>query len=191
MENFALCYGALKLAFAKRNIPFPPDLANILDPVNDENQPSTSSSTNNNDDDNYLSDEYEFVPPIQQTRHGRTNRSTNIPSRAGSQLGHSYIQGTITATTNSSVNSPDMTDSFLETPNHVQYRRDLYKQLYKIVYENRRKRGLTNARKETYEWPPLIKQIVRCRYPSSIRNYECYTKDTIIFTLDTFIDVFQ
>jgi hypothetical protein len=78
----------------------------------------------------------------------------------------------------------------LENNDDVQSRRELYKELYQLVLAKRKHKRLTNKNNETYEWPPIVKQIIRCRYPSDIRDYVCYKQPTVSFTLDSFIDLF-
>ncbi len=81
-------------------------------------------------------------------------------------------------------------ENILDNKDDVQSRHDLYKELYQLVLAKRKQKGLTNKTSETYEWPAILKQIIRCRYPSDIRDYVCYKQSTVSFTLDTFIDLF-
>ena len=62
--------------------------------------------------------------------------------------------------------------------------------LQKNSIENRINFSLGNANNETYERSPIVKQIIRCRYPSDIRDYARYKQPTVSFTLDIFIDLF-
>jgi hypothetical protein len=63
-------------------------------------------------------------------------------------------------------------------------------ELYQLVLAKLKQKRLTKKNSETYEWPPIVKQIIRCRYPSDIRDYVCYKQATVSFTLDSFIDLF-
>ena len=80
--------------------------------------------------------------------------------------------------------------NFLDSSHDVQSRHELSKELYHLVLAKRKRKRLTNANNETYEWPPIVKQIIRCRYPSDIRDYVRYKQPTVSFTLDIFIDLF-
>jgi hypothetical protein len=80
--------------------------------------------------------------------------------------------------------------NILDNNDAVQSRRELYKELYQLVLVKRKQKRLTNKNNETYEWPPIVKQIIRCRYPGDIRDYVCNKQVTVSFTLDSFIDLF-
>ena len=66
----------------------------------------------------------------------------------------------------------------------------MYHQLYVLVLRQRQEKRLTSKTCETYEWPALIKQIIRCRFPSDIKNDDCYKRPDVVFSVETFIDLF-
>ena len=66
----------------------------------------------------------------------------------------------------------------------------MYHQLYVLVLRQRQQKRLTSKAYKTYEWPALIKQIIRCTFPSDIKNYDCYKRPDVVFSLETFIDLF-
>ena len=78
----------------------------------------------------------------------------------------------------------------LESAEDVKNRHDVYRQLYVLVLRQRQQKRLTSKTYETYEWPALIKQIIRCRFPSDIKNYDYYKRPDIVFSVETFIDLF-
>ena len=65
-------------------------------------------------------------------------------------------------------------ENILDNNDDVQSRRELYKELCQLLLVKRKHKRLTNKNNETYEWPPIVKQIIRCRYPSDIRDYVWY-----------------
>ena len=70
----------------------------------------------------------------------------------------------------------------------VKNRHDVYHQFYVLVLHQRQQKKINF---ETYEWAALIKQIIRCRFPSDIKNYNCYKRpDVVFFSVGTFIDLF-
>ena len=78
----------------------------------------------------------------------------------------------------------------LESAEDVKNRHDVYHQLYVLVLRQRQQKRLTSKTYETYEWPALIKQIIRCRFPSDIKNYDCYKRPDAVFSVETFVDLF-
>ena len=81
-------------------------------------------------------------------------------------------------------------ENILGNNDDVQSRRKLYKELYQLALVKRKHKRLTNKNNEMYEWPPIVKQIIRYQYPSDIRDYVCYKQPTVSFTLNSFIDLF-
>ena len=72
----------------------------------------------------------------------------------------------------------------LESVEDVKNRHDVHHQLYVLVLRQRQQKRLTSKAYETYEWPALIKQIIRCRFPSDIKNYDCYKRPGVVFSVD-------
>ena len=54
-----------------------------------------------------------------------------------------------------------------------------------------RQKELKTKKNEVYEMPLLIKQIIRCLYPSDIEDNNYSLKPNVVFTLQTFIDLFR
>ncbi|CAF1629372.1 unnamed protein product, partial [Didymodactylos carnosus] len=77
----------------------------------------------------------------------------------------------------------------LETATDAQARKELYNELYKLIF-SKQKRTHGGKIAMTYEWPLLIKQLIRCRYPSDIQDY-VYHKNSIKLSLDDFIHAFK
>ncbi|CAF1380097.1 unnamed protein product [Didymodactylos carnosus] len=42
-----------------------------------------------------------------------------------------------------------------------------------------------------YQWPPIILQIIRARYPDNVKNYDYYNAQPIKLTLDDLIELFH
>ena len=78
----------------------------------------------------------------------------------------------------------------LESAEDVKNRLVVYHQLYVLVLRQRQQKRLTSKTYETYEWAALIKQIIRCRFPSDIKNYDCNKQPDVVFSVETFIDLF-
>jgi hypothetical protein len=50
----------------------------------------------------------------------------------------------------------------------------------------------TKAKKrEIYGLSPLVKQIIRCLYPSDIDDKKVLEKPDVVFTLQTFVELFR
>ncbi|CAF1099177.1 unnamed protein product [Didymodactylos carnosus] len=77
----------------------------------------------------------------------------------------------------------------LETATDAQARKELYNELYKLIF-SKQKRTHGGKIAMTYAWPLLIKQLIRCRYPSDIQDY-VYHKNSIKLSLDDFIHAFK
>jgi len=46
-------------------------------------------------------------------------------------------------------------------------------------------------KREIYGLPPLVKQIIRCLYPSDIDDKNFLEKPDVVFTLQTFVELFR
>ena len=69
-------------------------------------------------------------------------------------------------------------------------RQEHLNQLNQIILSMRQKK-LKAKKNEVYEMPSLIKQVIRCLYPSDIGDNICSLKLDVVFTLQTFIDLFR
>ena len=78
----------------------------------------------------------------------------------------------------------------LDLPHDRKRRQEIFKKLDQLIFDVRQRKGKTK-RKEVYELPPLIKQIIRCLHPSDIDDKNCLQKPNVIFTLQTFIELFR
>jgi hypothetical protein len=161
--------------FQKRNVPFPLDLTAILDIPPSASQNSSQAQLLNNDDDG--NDEMFSLD-------NDNNDSTDTRSDVSLEYEYTRPAPLPTAT------SPQQQLNALESAEDVENRRDLYHELYVLVLRKRHQKQLTSKNYETYEWPALIKQIIRCRFPSDIKNYVCYKQPDVVFSIETFIDLF-
>ncbi|CAF4676172.1 unnamed protein product, partial [Rotaria sp. Silwood2] len=78
----------------------------------------------------------------------------------------------------------------LDLPHDRKCRQESLNQLNQLILDARQKK-LKTKKKEVYELPPLIKQIIRCLYPSDIEDNNYSPKPDVVFTLQTFIDLFR
>ncbi|CAF4478914.1 unnamed protein product [Rotaria magnacalcarata] len=78
----------------------------------------------------------------------------------------------------------------LDSPYHQQSRKEIYNKLDHLIINIRLQKRQTK-KNEVYEYPPLIKQTIRCLHPSDIDNGNASRKPNVIFTLDTFIEIFR
>ncbi len=78
----------------------------------------------------------------------------------------------------------------LDLPRDRKYRKETFYKLHELIFKIRRQKGKTKT-KELYEVPPLIKQIIRCLYPSDIDDKKFLKEPDVIFTLQTFIELFH
>lgn len=175
LNNFTIAYNFLKTTFQKRNVPFPPDLMAILD-IPSSASPNSSQEQNRN---NANDDDDEMFSPD-------NDNSDSTDTRSDVSLEYKYDSPASLSTTTSQKQQLNP----LENAEDVENRHDLYHELYLLVLRTRQKKKLTSNNYETYEWPALIKQIIRCKFPSDIKNYECYKKPDVVFSLETFIDLF-
>ncbi|CAF3183722.1 unnamed protein product [Rotaria socialis] len=78
----------------------------------------------------------------------------------------------------------------LDLPHDQKQRQEIAYKLNQLVFGIRQQK-LKTKKKEIYELPPLIKQLIRCLYPSDIDDNNCSQKPDIVFTLRTFIELFR
>ncbi|CAF5166567.1 unnamed protein product [Rotaria magnacalcarata] len=76
----------------------------------------------------------------------------------------------------------------LELPHDRKHRQKTYNMLNQLIFGIRQQKL---KRKEIYELPPLVKQIIRCLYPSDIDGNNCLQKPDIVFNLKSFIELFR
>jgi hypothetical protein len=79
----------------------------------------------------------------------------------------------------------------LDKPEDAEDRRTIYKELYRLVHGIRLEKRLTTNKYANYQWSPLVLQVIRCRYPSGIKNYENHREPDVVFTDESFVDLFQ
>jgi hypothetical protein len=82
-------------------------------------------------------------------------------------------------------------DDELNKPEDVEARREVYKELYQLAHGIRREKGQTTSRYANYQWPPLVLQVIRCRYPSGIKNYENHREPDVVLNDESFVELFQ
>ena len=78
----------------------------------------------------------------------------------------------------------------LDLPHDRKCRQERLSQLNQMILSMRQKK-LKTKKNEVYELPPLIKQIIQCLYPSDIEDNNYLLKPDVVFTLQTFIDLFR
>ncbi|CAF4194222.1 unnamed protein product, partial [Rotaria magnacalcarata] len=78
----------------------------------------------------------------------------------------------------------------LELPHDRKHRQETYNKLNQLIFGIRPQK-LKAKKKEIYELPPLVKQIIRCLYPSDIDGTNCLQKPDIVFNLKAFIELFR
>ncbi|CAF2028389.1 unnamed protein product [Rotaria magnacalcarata] len=78
----------------------------------------------------------------------------------------------------------------LELPHDRKHRQETYNKLNQLIFGIRPQK-LKAKKKEIYELPPLVKQIIRCFYPSDIDDNNCLQKPDIVFNLKAFIELFH
>ncbi len=77
----------------------------------------------------------------------------------------------------------------LDLPRDRKCRQETFDKLNQLIFNIREQKGKTK-KKEVYDLPPLVKQIIRCLYPSDIDDKNRLQKPDIIFTLQTFVELF-
>ncbi len=87
--------------------------------------------------------------------------------------------------------SSPLNDDPLDKPEDAQNRREIYKEIYRLVHGIRREKSQTTSKYANYQWPPLLLQVIRCRYPSGVKNYENHREPDVVFTDESFVDLFK
>ncbi len=78
----------------------------------------------------------------------------------------------------------------LDLPRDRKCRQETFNKLNQLIFSIRQQKGKT-TKKEVYQLPPLVKQIIRCLYPSDIDDKKLLQKPDIIFTQQTFVELFR
>jgi hypothetical protein len=78
----------------------------------------------------------------------------------------------------------------LDLPRDRKCRQETFNKLNQLIFNIRQQKGKTN-KKEVYGLPPLVKKIILCLYPSDINDNNCLQKPDVIFTLQTFVELFR
>ncbi|CAF2153909.1 unnamed protein product [Rotaria magnacalcarata] len=78
----------------------------------------------------------------------------------------------------------------LELPHDRKHRQETYNKRNQLIFGIRQQKLKANKR-EIYELPTLVKQIIRCLYPSDIDDNNCLQKPDIVFNLKAFIELFR
>ncbi|CAF4818677.1 unnamed protein product [Rotaria socialis] len=78
----------------------------------------------------------------------------------------------------------------LELPHDRKHRQETYNKLNQLIFGIRQQK-LKVKKREIYAIPPLVKQIIRCLYPSDIDDNNCLQKPDIVFNLKAFIELFR
>lgn len=78
----------------------------------------------------------------------------------------------------------------LDLPHDRKCRQEIFNKVNQLIFNIRQKKGKTK-KKEIYELPPLVKQIIRCVYPSDIDDKNYLQKPDVILTLHTFVELFR
>ncbi|CAM4850033.1 unnamed protein product [Rotaria magnacalcarata] len=209
MNNFNICYNALCRAFDKENVIIPPALVEILKPQNpvgssiihtntndDEAEcRTTTSSEDFSDDESDGSDNIDSRNINQTNPKSRTNDKSADLEDTPKSLSRSFSTLPITTNANS-LNLPlsslklTIKPNPLDLPHDQKQRQEIDYKLNQLIFGIRQQK-LKTKKKEIYELPPLIKQLIRCLYPSDIHDNNCSQKPDIVFTLRTFIELFR
>ena len=78
----------------------------------------------------------------------------------------------------------------LDLPHDRKCRQETFNKLNQLIF-NIRQQKRKAKKKEIYELPPLVKQIIRCLYPSDIDEKQFLEKPDVVFTLQTFVELFH
>ncbi|CAF1489674.1 unnamed protein product [Adineta ricciae] len=201
MRNFQIFYDALKATFQDKEVPFPTALALILEPpTSGKNAQATvlSPIPSNEEGSNYSTEyECEESVPILVIQDNQENILKDRRLQSQAARGNGRGRGRRARGNNSSAVAASLArpspphDDPLDSPADAEARRAIYKDLYRLVHGIRLQKGQTTSKYANYQWPPLLLQVVRCRYPSGIKNYENYREPDVIFTDESFVDVFQ
>ncbi|CAF3348846.1 unnamed protein product [Rotaria socialis] len=206
MNNFNICYNALCRAFDKENVIILPALIEILKPQNPVD--SSIIHTNTNDDEaechtttsseDFSDDESDSSDNIDSNNINQTNLKSRTNSKSADtpkSLSRSFLTLAITTNANS-LNLPlsslklTIKPNPLDLPHDQKQRQEIDCKLNQLIFGIRQQK-LKTKKKEIYELPPLIKQLIRCLYPSEIDDNNCSQKPDIVFTLRTFIELFR
>ncbi|CAM4829104.1 unnamed protein product [Rotaria magnacalcarata] len=169
MNNFNICYNALYRAFDQENVIIPLALVEILKPQNPVD--SSIIHTNTNDDEA----ECRTLTPKSLSRSFSTLAITKNANSLNLPLSSLKL-----------TNKPNP----LDLPHDQKQRQEIDSKLNQLIFGIRQQK-LKTKKKEIYELPPLIKQLIRCLYPSDIDDNNCSQKPDIVFTLRTFIELFR
>ncbi|CAM4898573.1 unnamed protein product [Rotaria socialis] len=165
MNNFNICYNALCRAFDKENVIVPPGLVEILKPHNSVYSSVIHTNTNDAQAD---------------TTKSLTSSLSSLSITANANLLNLPL----------SELALTIKPNPLDLPHDQKQRQEIDYKLNQLVFGIRQQK-LKTKKKEIYELPPLIKQLIRCLYPSDIDDNNCSQKPDIVFTLRTFIELFR
>ena len=73
----------------------------------------------------------------------------------------------------------------LDLPHDRKCRQERLNQLNQMILSMRQKKSKTK-KNEVYELPPLVKQIIRCLYPSDIEDNNYSLKPDVVFTANIY-----
>ncbi|CAF1349660.1 unnamed protein product [Adineta steineri] len=203
MSNLDICYNALSRAFDKENIIMPLVLVKILKPdgirnssiilTNTSNIDCESDTTTNND--SVSSDESDDLNQIDlnNTIQENVNSGSKDVVAKTKSITRSFSSLALTTNThavNLSLSSLTLTAKAnpLDLPQDRKCRQEAFNKLNQLIFNIREQKTKT---KEVYELPPLVKQIIRCLYPSDIDDKTYLQKPDVIFTLKTFVELFR
>ncbi|CAF5201043.1 unnamed protein product [Rotaria magnacalcarata] len=177
MNNFNICYNALCRAFDKENVIIPPALVEILKPQNPVD--SSIIHTNTNDDEaecrtttsseDFSDDESDGSDNIDSRNINQTNlksRTNDKSADTPKSLSRSFSTLAITTNANS-LNLPlsslklTIKPNPLDLPHDQKQRQEIDYKLNQLIFGIRQQK-LKRKKKEIYELPPLIKQLIRC-----------------------------
>ncbi|CAF3329913.1 unnamed protein product [Rotaria socialis] len=193
MNNFNICYNALYRAFDQENVIIPLALVEILKPQNPVD--SSIIHTNTNDDEA----ECRTTTSSEDFIDDESDGLDNIDSRNTNQANPKSRTNDKSADNNKNANSLNLPLSSLkltnkpnplDLPHDQKQRQEIDSKLNQLIFGIRQQK-LKTKKKEIYELPPLIKQLIRCLYPSDIDDNNCSQKPDIVFTLRTFIELFR
>lgn len=127
--------------------------------------------------------------------HDETARARRVPSQPGRVNASGRGRGTAANGNEVASTQRDQlslaNDDPLDKPEDIKKRRELYHELYRLVHGIRLEKGDTTSNYSNYQWPPLILQVVRCRYPSGVKNYDNHKEPDVVFTDESFVDLFK
>ncbi|UJR19115.1 hypothetical protein I4U23_022250 [Adineta vaga] len=206
MNNFEICYNALCAAFNKENVIIPDTLVKILKPddavdlcinllntaaIDSESDATTNNESNSSDE----SDESSKIDLNKTFKLNITNNKKVDTVSKSKSITRSFSTLTLTTGTNSvnlSSSSSTVATNInpLDLPRDRKCRQETFNQLRQLIFEIRQQKRKT-TKKEVYDLPPLIKQIVRCLYPSDIDEKIYSQKPDVTFTLQAFIELFR